>query len=82
MWSIVAGGRQCCSMRDRTRKEDLEAAKRAALTGRPPRRELQQRPETPEAARAVWAPDFQAVFSLFRPFRRHVRSLERVEVSE
>lgn len=54
MWSIVAGGRQCCSMRDRGRKEDLEAAKRAALTGRPPKREeLQARPETPQAAREM-----------------------------
>ena len=68
MWSIVAGGRQCCSMRDRTRKEDMEAAKRAALTGRPPQRELQQRPETPEAARAVGAPGFQLVFNGFSGF--------------
>ncbi|CAE7936474.1 mas [Symbiodinium necroappetens] len=25
LWSFVAGGRQCCSMRDRNRKEDVEA---------------------------------------------------------
>eukprot|EP00439_Symbiodinium_sp_Y106_P009843 s3201_g1.t1 len=38
LWSFVAGGRQCCSMRDRNRKEDMEAARRAAITGRPPPR--------------------------------------------
>eukprot|EP00930_Biecheleria_cincta_P082515 TRINITY_DN72235_c0_g1_i1.p1 TRINITY_DN72235_c0_g1~~TRINITY_DN72235_c0_g1_i1.p1 ORF type:complete len:440 (+),score=72.99 TRINITY_DN72235_c0_g1_i1:88-1407(+) len=64
--SLVANGRQCCSMRDRTRKEDVEAAKRAAAYGRPPGRENQfpgpgsqrrssppphEQPETPHAAR-------------------------------
>jgi len=36
MWGIVANGRQCCSMRDRNRTEDKEAAERAAAVGRPP----------------------------------------------
>lgn len=54
MWSIVSGGRQCCSMRDRGRKEDMEAAKRAALTGRPPPKgEMEARPDTPLAAREI-----------------------------
>mmetsp|Transcript_63079 Transcript_63079/g.137059 ORF Transcript_63079/g.137059 Transcript_63079/m.137059 type:complete len:339 (-) Transcript_63079:42-1058(-) len=36
LWSFVAGGKQCCSMRDRNRPQDTEAAQRAARTGRPP----------------------------------------------
>eukprot|EP00441_Pelagodinium_beii_P019161 CAMPEP_0197664404 /NCGR_PEP_ID=MMETSP1338-20131121/58611_1 /TAXON_ID=43686 ORGANISM="Pelagodinium beii, Strain RCC1491" /NCGR_SAMPLE_ID=MMETSP1338 /ASSEMBLY_ACC=CAM_ASM_000754 /LENGTH=453 /DNA_ID=CAMNT_0043243031 /DNA_START=67 /DNA_END=1428 /DNA_ORIENTATION=+ len=36
VWGLVANGRQCCSMRDRSRAEDTEAAKRAAVVGRPP----------------------------------------------
>jgi len=35
MW-MVAGGQQCCSMRDRTNPQQEEAAKRASETGRPP----------------------------------------------
>jgi len=35
-WYMVAGGKQCCSMRDRTKPQDVEAAKKAAETGRPP----------------------------------------------
>jgi len=34
LWYFITGGRQCCSMRDRT--ADGEAARRASLTGRPP----------------------------------------------
>lgn len=79
MWSIVAGGRQCCSMRDRGRKEDMEAAKRAALTGRPPQRELDVRPETPQAARvrehhrhrAPFANDFEEVEEEEPPYINH-----------
>jgi len=36
LWSLFAGGKQCCSMRDRTRPQDQEAARKAAETGRPP----------------------------------------------
>lgn len=36
LWSFASGGRQCCSMRDRNRPQDIEAAKRASMTGRPP----------------------------------------------
>merc|ERR1712232_9009 len=34
VYSLIAGGRQCCSMRDRT--ADTEAARRASEQGRPP----------------------------------------------
>lgn len=34
---IAAGGKQCCSMRDRTKPADVDAAKIASETGRPPR---------------------------------------------
>jgi len=44
LWSVFAGGKQCCSMRDRTRPQDQEAAKRAAETGRPPPRSSFPRP--------------------------------------
>lgn len=36
VWWVVAGGRQCCSMRDRTKPGDAEAKKRIAESGRPP----------------------------------------------
>eukprot|EP00928_Gymnodinium_smaydae_P015405 TRINITY_DN15695_c0_g3_i1.p1 TRINITY_DN15695_c0_g3~~TRINITY_DN15695_c0_g3_i1.p1 ORF type:complete len:435 (+),score=93.90 TRINITY_DN15695_c0_g3_i1:94-1305(+) len=40
---LLAGGRQCCSMRDRSRAEDVEAAKRASQLGRPPQAQAQAR---------------------------------------
>lgn len=49
--SFVAGGRQCCSMRDRTISE---AAKKASETGRPPERPDAN--ETPRDAQAFPAP--------------------------
>mmetsp|Transcript_62516 Transcript_62516/g.182776 ORF Transcript_62516/g.182776 Transcript_62516/m.182776 type:complete len:375 (-) Transcript_62516:196-1320(-) len=35
-WYVFAGGKQCCSMRDRTKPQELEAAKKAGESGRPP----------------------------------------------
>lgn len=36
-WSwMITGGKQCCSMRDRTSAQDIAAAKRASEIGRPP----------------------------------------------
>lgn len=36
LWWLVAGGKQCCSMRDRSDPKDVAAAQRAAEMGRPP----------------------------------------------
>lgn len=41
-WYMFAGGKQCCSMRDRTKPHDLEAAKKAAETGRPPKSQFSE----------------------------------------
>eukprot|EP00933_Yihiella_yeosuensis_P030267 TRINITY_DN23931_c0_g1_i1.p1 TRINITY_DN23931_c0_g1~~TRINITY_DN23931_c0_g1_i1.p1 ORF type:complete len:483 (+),score=123.52 TRINITY_DN23931_c0_g1_i1:119-1567(+) len=43
VWGLVAGGKQCCSMRDRN--VDVEAAKVAAAVGRPPEISTKAKPE-------------------------------------
>merc|ERR1712110_266581 len=43
MYGLIAGGRQCCSMRDRT---ETEAARRASEHGRPPEPSPQPKPES------------------------------------
>mmetsp|Transcript_2645 Transcript_2645/g.5275 ORF Transcript_2645/g.5275 Transcript_2645/m.5275 type:complete len:368 (-) Transcript_2645:26-1129(-) len=35
-WYVYSGGKKCCSMRDRSKPQDMDAAQRAAETGRPP----------------------------------------------
>jgi len=47
IWSVVAGGRKCCSMRERG---ETEAAKRASESGRPPKRSCF--PDPPQGADA------------------------------
>jgi len=44
-WYVFAGGKQCCSMRDRTKPQDVEAAKKAAETGRPPKSRFPEPPK-------------------------------------
>lgn len=49
LWYVVAGGKQCCSMRDRTKPADQEAARRASQTGRPPAGQFPE-PRLPSSA--------------------------------
>mmetsp|Transcript_90711 Transcript_90711/g.211028 ORF Transcript_90711/g.211028 Transcript_90711/m.211028 type:complete len:391 (-) Transcript_90711:72-1244(-) len=44
-WYVLAGGKQCCSMRDRSKQQDIDAAKKAAETGRPPKSRFPEPPK-------------------------------------
>lgn len=59
MW-VVAGGQQCCSMRDRTNPSHQEAAKKASESGRPPKSQFAEAgPRVPEAAKEKGIDSFQ-----------------------
>lgn len=49
LWYLMAGGKQCCSMRDRNRPQDIEAARLAAQTGRPPKKKAPDLMKPPES---------------------------------
>mmetsp|Transcript_58322 Transcript_58322/g.148093 ORF Transcript_58322/g.148093 Transcript_58322/m.148093 type:complete len:436 (-) Transcript_58322:49-1356(-) len=51
MWWMVAGGKQCCSMRDRAKPADLDAKSRLPDTNRPPERQFP--PAPPEQRRGL-----------------------------
>lgn len=73
LWSFVAGGRQCCSMRDRSKPQDQEAARRAAETGRPPRSQFPEpRPAAGRDGRddMVPAPSYQLLTNRTDPDSR------------
>lgn len=60
LWGFVAGGKQCCSIRDRSNPQD-EAAKRAATLGRPPSRFPPPETEPSEATRPLRQPSPEIV---------------------